>query len=171
MPVTERVRLVDDLIEQVRSVEGVADVIGDVSFDAHLVEAADQPQVVVSSAPSWGRAWKSTAMTPFDLLAGREPAAAGEVVIDDESVRRLGVEVGETVVVAAFGRLIDVVVIGIAAPSAAPLDQQSALFFADDDVAQLYAHPGSVDVISVTVESGADKQRPPAGSNRLSERV
>ena len=156
VPVTERVRLVDDLIEQVRSVEGVAEVIGDVSFDAHLVEAADQPQVVESSAPSWGHAWRSAAMTPFDLVAGREPAAAGEVVIDDASVRRVGVEVGETVVVVASGRLMDVVVVGIAAPSAGSLEQQSALFFTDDDVAQLYAHPGSVDVIGVTVESGAD---------------
>ena len=111
-------------------------------------------------------------MTLFDLVAGREPAAAGEVVIDDASVRRLGVEVGETVVVAASGRLMDVVVVGIAAPSAGSLEQQSALFFTDDDVAAALRasrlgrrhrrHGGEWRRYS------SDRR---AGSNRLSERV
>jgi putative ABC transport system permease protein len=134
----ERVRLDDGLVSRLRSVPGVSDVVGEVSFP---LAAAGQRAL--------GHAWDSAALTPYALTAGAAPGA-GEIVVEPTS----GLKPGDRVDVAARGETATFRVAGVA--GAPRSSTQSAVFFSAADAARLSGYPGKADVIGVFTEPGAD---------------
>ncbi|MFC4854751.1 ABC transporter permease [Actinophytocola glycyrrhizae] len=139
----ERVRLSGELVGEVARVPGVAAAVGEVSVPVlageHRVE---------------GRGWSSAALTPVSLVAGQVPAT-GEVV--------LGQGTGAT-----LGERVELVVRGSAETfTVSGLVPGQAVFFADDQVARLAGHAGTVDLIGVLVEPGADPAAVSGGIGEL----
>ncbi|MFJ4105170.1 FtsX-like permease family protein [Amycolatopsis japonica] len=134
----ERVRLDDGLVSRLRSVPGVSDVVGEVSFP-----------LAAGGKPALGHAWDSAVLTPYALVAGAAPVA-GEVVVESSS----GAKPGDVVQIAARGKTEAFRVAGVAgAPRSIT---QAAVFFSAADAARLSGHPGKADVIGVFTDPGAD---------------
>ncbi|WP_033262950.1 ABC transporter permease [Amycolatopsis vancoresmycina] len=126
----ERVRLDAALADRLRAVPGVTNVVGEVSFPAQI-----------GAASVLGHAWDSAVLTPY-ALKGEAPKP-GEVVVD----AGLGLAVGDTLPVAAHGRVGQYRISGIAEAPQAMRD--SALFFAPSDADKLSGYPGRFDAIGV----------------------
>ncbi|MFI9448949.1 FtsX-like permease family protein [Amycolatopsis sp. NPDC052450] len=136
----ERVRLDDGLVSRLRSVPGVSNVVGEVSFP-----------VAAGGKPALGHAWDSAALTPYTLADGVAPAA-GEVVVESTS----GFKPGDRIDVAAHGEIEGFRVSGVAgAPRSIT---QAAMFFSAADAARLSGYPGKADVIGVFTDPGADTE-------------
>ncbi|WP_394360166.1 FtsX-like permease family protein [Amycolatopsis sp. SB7-3] len=134
----ERVRLDDGLVSRLRSVPGVSDVVGEVSFP-----------LAAGGKPALGHAWDSAVLTPYALVAGAAPVA-GEVVVESSS----GAKPGDVVQIAARGKAESFRVAGVAgAPRSIT---QAAVSFSAADAARLSGHPGKADVIGVFTDPGAD---------------
>ncbi|MGW5743217.1 ABC transporter permease [Amycolatopsis sp. NPDC003861] len=126
----ERVRLDAALAGRLRAVPGVTGVVGEVSFPAQI-----------GAASALGHAWDSAVLTPY-TLTGAAPKP-GEVVVD----AGLGLAVGDTLPIAAHGRVSPFRISGIAqAPQ--PM-RDAAVFFAAPDAERLSGHPGRFDTIGV----------------------
>ncbi|HET6291211.1 MAG TPA: ABC transporter permease [Amycolatopsis sp.] len=134
----ERVRLDDGLVSRLRSVPGVSDVIGEVSFP-----------LAAGGKSALGHAWDSAALTPYALFEGVAPAA-GEVVVESTS----GFQPGDRIDIAAHGEIEGFRVSGVA--GAPRSSTQAALFFSAADAARLSGYPGKADVIGVFTDPGAD---------------
>ncbi|MGW1346297.1 FtsX-like permease family protein [Kribbella sp. NPDC002412] len=130
----ERQPLDASLVTTLAGTAGVARAIPDRSFP--VVVAASKKPVV-------GHAWSSAALAPYQLVAGRPPAA-GEVVVDE----RLGSRPGDRISVVVNGTARDVSVAGVAT---ARVDTP-AVFFADGDV------PSGIDAIGVFPAPGVTAQ-------------
>jgi len=128
----ERVRLSSDLVDEVSRVPGVAAAVGDVSVPA-----------LVGGMSVEAHGWSSASLTPVSLVSGRAPSA-GEVVLGQGA----GATVGERVELAVRGNAKTFTVSGLV--------PGRAVFFADDQVGRLAGHPGSVDLIGVRTQRGAD---------------
>ena len=128
----ERVRLSDELLDEVARVPGVAAAVGDVSVPALLNG---------TSVDAHG--WSSASLTPVSLASGEAPSA-GEVVLGQGA----GAAVGERVELAVRGTTQTYTVSGLV--------PGEAVFFADDQIGRLAGHPGTVDLIGVRTEPGAD---------------
>ncbi|MGW3997899.1 ABC transporter permease [Amycolatopsis sp. NPDC004772] len=126
----ERVRLDAALAGRLRAVPGVTGVVGEISFPAQI-----------GAASALGHAWDSAVLTPY-TLTGAAPKP-GEVVVD----AGLGLAVGDTLPIAAHGRVSPFRISGIAqAPQ--PM-RDAAVFFAAPDAERLSGHPGRFDTIGV----------------------
>lgn len=126
----ERVRVDAALAGRLRTVPGVTNVVGEISFPARA-----------GGTSALGHAWDSAALTPY-ALKGEAPKL-GEVVVDAE----MGIAVGATVPIAAHGSVGQYRVSGIAEAPQAMRDR--ALFFAATEAERLSGHPGQFDVIGV----------------------
>jgi putative ABC transport system permease protein len=137
-PLTERHRLDASLAGAVAAVPGVGHTAEDVSFPVTPLRGG-QPAIE-------GHGWSSAQLTPFRLVAGRAPKAAGDVVLDQGLARRLDVQVGADVPVLASGTSLVLRVVGIAA---ARTTQAPTLFVTDARAASLLSQPGRIDALAV----------------------
>lgn len=142
---TERVLLDEDLVDTVASVPGVEAAVPDVAVP---VTALDGVPVTAG-----GHSWSSASLAPYELVAGEEPAAAGEVVVDSATASRLDLEPGAPLTVAVRGTEQEYQVSGIAESQTAT---RPALLFTDDEATLLYDRPGRVDAIGVLAAPDAD---------------
>ncbi|MGW5868453.1 FtsX-like permease family protein [Streptomyces sp. NPDC055239] len=144
-PMTERVLLDEDLADAVAKVPGVSEAVPDVSVP--ITALADRP---VSAS---GHGWSSASLSPYELVAGGEPTASGEVVVDSTTARRLGVRPGERLKASVRGIPHVFRVSGIAESRIAT---RSALLFSDGEATRLYDRPGKIDDIGVLAAPGTD---------------
>lgn len=128
----ERSRVDSDLVSTVAAVPGVARAIPDISFPV--------------GDSRTGHDWASAALNPYTIVEGREPRAAGEVVLETGSV-------GERVTIAIAGTPHEFTVTGIARP-AREVDEP-ATFFSTADATRFAPRPGTVDAIGVLLAPGA----------------
>ncbi|GAB1511861.1 FtsX-like permease family protein [Actinophytocola sp. KF-1] len=128
----ERVRLSDDLVDEVSRVPGVATAVGETSVP-----------VLAGGQRTDGYGWASAALTPVSLVSGEAPAT-GEVVLGQGA----GAAVGERVELVVRGSAETFTVSGLV--------PGQAVYFADDQVTRLAGHPGTVDLIGVLTAPGAD---------------
>ncbi|MBB4948158.1 putative ABC transport system permease protein [Kitasatospora gansuensis] len=148
-PLTERAWLDAATVERLATLPGVRAALPELTFPAHLVA----PDGRVAGGASWGHSWESAALTPFELRAGRAPAATDEVVLD----AALGVAVGGTVTVQSTAAPTAYRVVGLAAPADGPaLKRQSTLFFSTAEARRLAGHPGQVAAIGLLTAPGAN---------------
>jgi putative ABC transport system permease protein len=137
----ERARVSSALAARLAAVPGVRAAIGDVSVPARLGDRG-----VVAHG------WRSAALTPYVLAAGRPPVRPGEVVASYPA------PLGARLTLAANGPARTVTVVGVARP-VHPVSQQAAIFLTDAEAMQLAGHPGQVDAIGVLAGSGFDLSR------------
>ena len=122
-------------VDRAANVAGVERAVSDVSFP---VGAWDAHGVRLSADPLHGHGWASTALAPHALTAGRAPAGAREVAVDE----RAGLRPGARVRVATPAGEATYRVSGTVRGPA-------ALFFADRVAARLSGAPGRVNAIAV----------------------
>jgi putative ABC transport system permease protein len=130
-PLSEQAWVSASLAERLRRVPGVSRVVTEVTFSAY-----------VGGRPFQGHGWESAALTPFTLRLGREPRAAGEVVVEAAS----GFSVGARVPVRTAAGSKTYLVTGVTAQK---LPSQDTLFFATAESRSLAGRPGQVSAIGV----------------------
>ncbi|GAA4939770.1 FtsX-like permease family protein [Nonomuraea thailandensis] len=109
------------------------------------------PEITFPVGPgAGGHGWSSARLTPFRLVAGRPPRAAGEVVVD---AARAGTGVGDRLTVESAGVVRAHRVVGVAA-AAGPWRHQTALFFTDEHAAALAGRGTGVDALGVYPRPG-----------------
>lgn len=150
----ERVRLDEGLTERVAGVPGVGSAVPDRSFPLSVAGDPTPADPDGESRETWGHGWESSALTPYRLVDGTPPVAAGQVVVDQSLVERTGAAVGRPIMLSAGGTEVTYVVSGVASAQSPVLDD--AVFFSPTDLRTLSLEPGTVDAIGVFPESGAD---------------
>ena len=158
----QRGRVDESVLTDVRRVPGVAAAEGGVFGYARLVgkdgNALGNP---ATGAPAIGMQWPETPeLNPFQLVAGRAPAADDEVVIDAHSadVGKLGV--GDTTTVLVQGPPRTVRVSGIAKFGTVDSPGGATVTLFPATVAQkLVAEPGKFDTISIVAAPGTSQQQ------------
>ncbi|MEV6674803.1 FtsX-like permease family protein [Streptomyces sp. NPDC051162] len=149
---TERNRIDPGLVDTVRSVPGVREAVADVSFPATVVTDG---KPVTGESDSYGHAWDSARLTPYDLTKGAAPARGGDVVLDSGLAARSGASVGSAVELAVHGTTQRYVVTGIATQKGGR-GAKSALFFSGAEAQRLAAADGKIDSIGVLPAPGTD---------------
>jgi putative ABC transport system permease protein len=153
-PLAERVWLPAGTVDRLNGVPGARAVVPEITFPAYAVGERGQIVPGVDDKPSYGHAWTSAALTPFELVDGKAPASAGEVVVDRELARRAGLEPGEKLTVQSTGSPRSYTVSGVAAPEGGDLKQQTSLFFSDDEARRLSGRDGQITAIGVLPKPG-----------------
>ena len=140
---TSRLPLQASLIDRVRAVPGVADVVGNVGGNAQLVNTKNK---IVSAKQSltFGYNWTdSAALNPYRLTQGRAPKADDEIVVDAGMFKRGKLSIGDRVKVITPGPITPVTLVGVAtfgkSDSAAG---SSAVFFTTPTAQRLLGRPG-----------------------------
>ncbi|MEU7832354.1 FtsX-like permease family protein [Nonomuraea sp. NPDC049129] len=128
---SERAWVPAALADRLRRIPGVSRVVAEVTFPAYVAGRRFQ-----------GHGWESAALTPYTLRTGREPRAAGEVVVEAAS----GLSVGARVPVRTAAGDRTYLVTGVTAQD---LPSQDTLFFATAEARRLAGRPGQVAAIGV----------------------
>ncbi|MEU8145593.1 FtsX-like permease family protein [Nonomuraea sp. NPDC048901] len=128
---SERAWVPASLADRLRRIPGVSRVVAEVTFPAYVAGRRFQ-----------GHGWESAALTPYTLRTGREPRAAGEVVVEAAS----GLSVGARVPVRTAAGDRTYLVTGVTAQD---LPSQDTLFFAPVEARRLAGRPGQVAAIGV----------------------
>jgi putative ABC transport system permease protein len=140
-PLTEQVDVDASLLPKIRSVAGVRDAIGSLTFPAPLLAGGSGGQ---------GHDWASARLAPYRLQSGTAPVRVEEVVLDASTAGAVHAKVGSRVTLLVQGRPTPFVVRGIAAGPA------GHTFFSADEAARLSGRPGSYAAIGVLVAPGTD---------------
>ncbi|MEU0096771.1 FtsX-like permease family protein [Kribbella sp. NPDC006257] len=139
-PLTEQVDLDASLLPKIRSVAGVTDAIGSLTFPAPLLKGGPDGQ---------GHDWASARLAPYELQSGTAPTKAGDVVLDASTAKAVHAKVGSKVTLLVRGRPTSFVVRGIAAGPA------GHTFFQTDEATRL-SGAGSYAAIGVLVAPGTN---------------
>ena len=142
VPLGERARVSAALAARLAAVSGVRAAIADVSAPARLDGRA-----------TVAHGWRSAALTPYVLSAGRATRRARRGrhrVPRPRSARRLRL--------ASTEAARTVTVVGVARPRHL-VRRQTAIFLTDAEAARLAGHPGTVDAIGVLAAPGFDASR------------
>ncbi|TCN35036.1 putative ABC transport system permease protein [Kribbella orskensis] len=141
-PLVEQVGVPATVVDKIRGLDGVTDVIGDLTFPAPVLRGP-------SPMPSEGHNWDSARLAPYTLQSGTAPRA-GEVVLDATTAGQLGARVGGNVQLLAQGKPTSFRVSGIAAGPA------GNTFFSTTDATRIAERPGQYSALGVLVAPGTD---------------
>ncbi|MFI5783817.1 ABC transporter permease [Nocardia sp. NPDC051570] len=147
---TERRRIDAALVDRVRQVPGVAQVIPDISVPAALL-VAGKP---VGSGQVYGHNWSAAALTPYTLATGAAPTEPGDIVLDSSLAAATHATVGATADTAVRGVPQHFRVAGVTAPTAL---NTPAIFFSDAETSRLARLGDQIDNIGVLPAADADK--------------
>ena len=154
---TLRAPVDDALVEQIAAAPGVAGVAPRVEGYAQVLDADGKAvdDVGAGAAPA-GAAWTDvTALNPFELVDGRGPASAGEVVIDRSLADEVGLAPGDGTTVLTASGPVDVEVVGVATFGDA--DNRAGnrtVLFTLEAAQELLGRAGTVDSIAVEAAEG-----------------
>jgi putative ABC transport system permease protein len=160
-----RERLAASTLERVLTVDGVDAAAGSVQGFAELVRA-DGEVAEQQLGGTVGTAWiDDDRLNPFDLAAGRAPAAAGEAVVDRATVSDEGWQLGDTLTVLAKQGPVELTLVGEATYGEVDGMPGMTIVATDLPTAQaLFGEPGMID--SIVVAAASD-----VGSDELAVRV
>lgn len=170
VPIGLQFRLPATLADDIAQIDGVANVVRDVTFFAQLTDDSGQPVVVSDDARPRGQAWASAALTPFVLQEGAAPVSDTEVVIDRALADAGGYSVGDDVLVATSAAPQRYRISGIATLANATTDALEGLaatFFAPQTADALTDANGEVDLLGVVLHPDADRD----GVRRAIDRI
>ncbi len=155
---TSRATVPAELVEEIRDVDGVAAVEGSVQAEGVYVLDADGEVLDTGGAPGLGVSWmEEDALRVGSVVDGRAPAGADEVVLDTNTVEKLGYEVGDAVTVLTTGPRVEATLVGtfrygddggLAGASMAAFDTASAQ--------ELFGEPGRFSALAVAATDGVD---------------
>src|SRR3954471_5421375 len=158
----QRARVDASLVNTIAAVPGVGAVEGGVQGYAQLVDkTGDAVGKGSNGPPTFGGNWNTVdALNPFELVAGRAPTAADEVVIDKGSADKTGYHVGDkaTVLVAQGPQPVNIVGIAKFGDADSP-GGASYVLFNGPTAQSLIATPTTFDSISVVAASGVSQQQ------------
>ena len=110
----EVLTLPPEVLDQVSAVEGVAKAGGAVFADGVVIVGADDVPVGQPGAPQFGSNWgDDEELTPYRLVEGVGPRAAGEVAIDSVSAEDGNLAVGDTIRLVAPTGEIEAELVGV----------------------------------------------------------
>jgi putative ABC transport system permease protein len=166
----QRARVPESLLATVKAVPGVQDAEGNVSGFAQLVDKNGKAVGKNGNGPpTLGGNWNTVeALNPFNLVAGHEPRADNEVVIDKASADKTGYKVGDTATVLVAGPPQQVTISGIAkfgdanSPGGA-----SYVLFTTAAAQRLIAQPGTFDNIGVVAAKGVSQEQVTANISKV----
>jgi putative ABC transport system permease protein len=147
-------RLPAEMVSRVGAVRGVGHAVGDLAFPATAFGPRGQLPSAAGTARSEGHGWASAQLTPYVLVAGRPPASAAEVVIDERLARPSRVRIGAQIRIVVPAGVREFRVSGIAAAHAGAGLGQSALFFSDAAAPVLARTAGQVNAVGVFAAQG-----------------
>ncbi|HEY6532963.1 MAG TPA: ABC transporter permease, partial [Acidimicrobiales bacterium] len=156
----QRSRLDASLVDQIGAVDGVRVAEGGIETYAQIVgsdgDALGNPGM---GAPVLGGIWQTDeTLNPYDIVDGRGPQSASEVVIDRHSAETGKLDVGDTISVLTQSGTVQAQLVGITtfAGSDSPGGASMALF--TPDAAETYlTQPGRIDSIKVAAEPGVSQ--------------
>jgi len=152
----------EDLLAQVKDVDGVAD--ADVSVDgfARIIDKKGDPMGnPAMGAPTFGTNWnESDALNPFTLSDGKAPSRDTDLVIDRKSANDAGYKVGDTVPVQTQAGTFDYTLTGIAKfGSADSPGGASFAMFTVPEAQRVLGQPGKVSSISAAADQGVSQHQ------------
>ncbi len=152
----------EDLVDEVRDVDGVAD--ADVSVDgfARIIDKDGDPMGnPAMGAPTFGTNWGEVeALNPFTISDGGPPESDDELVIDRRSAKNAGYEVGDTVPVQTQAGTADYTLSGIAKfGSADSPGGASFAMFTVEEAQRVLGEPGKVSSISAAADEGVSQRQ------------
>ena len=152
----------EDLVDEVRDVDGVA--AADVSVDgfARIIDKDGDPMGnPAMGAPTFGTNWGEVeALNPFTISDGGPPESDDEVVIDRRSAKNAGYEVGDTVPVQTQAGTADYTLSGIAKfGSADSPGGASFAMFTVEEAQRVLGEPGKVSSISAAADEGVSQRQ------------
>ncbi|MEU4394537.1 FtsX-like permease family protein [Kribbella sp. NPDC023855] len=139
---TEQVGVDASVATKIRSLEGVTDVVGDLTFPTPVAVGSGFNQ-------GEGHNWASAVLAPYNLTSGTAPRA-GEVVLDATTAQQLTAKVGGKVNLLVGGQQTTFAVSGIAAGPA------GHTFFSDREASRFANRPGQFASLGVLVAPGTD---------------
>ncbi len=158
---TGQTGLVDaSLVDQLRTVDGVADAEPSVQGAAQLI-GHDRTPIGGDGPPTVGVNWIPTGpLNAFHIVDGRAPAAAGEVAIDRRSADLGSLHVGDQTVVRAPDP-VPVTVVGIVAfGDQDTLGGATVTFFTTEQASELLlGQPGKLTSVSLTADARRERRR------------
>src|SRR4051794_38897777 len=157
-------RLPMGTVEDVAAVPGVARAVGDIAFSAGAWDAHGRHLNAERADRLVGHGWKSAALTPYQLTAGRPPRGPRDVVADV----RLGTHRGATLRIITATGAARYRVSGLADARGAGDDSQAAVFFRPAVAAALAGAPGRVNAVGVIATPGTSEA---VLRDRLKERL
>ncbi|MGQ0805345.1 MAG: ABC transporter permease [Actinomycetota bacterium] len=156
---TQRNRVPDTVIEEVRGVDGVAAADGLVFGYAQFVRPGKDGKAIQNGIlPTLGLSWMSLdGGGPLQLVDGpsRPPRAEGEIAMDAGTAREHGFEVGDRVRVLLQGPTEEFEIVGLFCFG--DTCELGGLTFAAFDLVtaqRVFASPGSVNAVNVVAEPG-----------------
>lgn len=150
-PIAERAWLKDDIARKLKGLPEVGKVVPELTFLAvPLAPSAGD----LTGKPAYGHAWESAALTPFRLVDGTAPRAAGDLVIDRDLAGRAHLKTGDRLTVQSTQAPRSYRVTGVAAPAGGALAHQTSLFFSAGEAERLAAHPGRITTLGVVPTKG-----------------
>jgi putative ABC transport system permease protein len=155
-----RARLDADLVDQIRTIDGVDAVAGRIIGYAQVLDHDGEPIGDPQMAPAFGLNWIDNAdLNAYSIAVGHAPAADDEVVIDERSARIGHLDVGDRTTALTGGEPREVTVVGIATFGGAESPgNATAVLFTEHAAQVLLADTGQVDGIAVTATAGFDQQ-------------
>ncbi|MEU6000808.1 FtsX-like permease family protein [Streptomyces sp. NPDC047197] len=150
-PIAERAWLSDDIARKLKGVPGVGKVVPELTFLATPLNPAAGD---LADRPAYGHAWESAALTPFGLVEGKAPRAAGDLVIDRDLAGRAHLKTGDRLTVQSTQAPRSYRITGIATPAQGALAHQTSLFFSAAEAERLAAHPGQITALGVVPAEG-----------------
>lgn len=155
----ERPTLDAALVDPIAGLEGVKDVVTRTSGYAQIVDR-DGKAVGDTATGVLAMSWSPVdELNPFQLVAGRAPEGAGEIVIDKGSADEARFTVGDSTTLLSSGPPRPVAIVGIARFAGADSPAGSAVVLLDDRTAQVVlGAAGQVDGIAVTTDEGVSPE-------------
>ena len=146
-------------LDRVRSVDGVAEAQGNVIGIAQIIDAEGEA-VASNAAPNFGFNWTDSDKlnAAADLVEGRAPEAADEIVINAGLAERAGYEVGDSAPVLTEVPTRDFEIVGIITyDDKDSLAGETSIYFTEDTAHEVLNRPGTYDEIVVAAESGVSQ--------------
>ncbi len=143
-----------DLAERAARIPGVAAAVADTSVPVSLPGGA-----------AVGRGWQSAALAPYRLVAGSEPRADDEIVVEAGLAAvgtRLNLEIGGGTEPFRVSGVVE---------SRVRSDGPQAVFLTDVRAAALTPHPGRADAIGIVLADGADRAEVLTAVRRLADQA
>lgn len=150
----DRPRVSNEVVEKVRAVPGVADVLASQEGYAQPIDPKTGKAIANGGAPTIGFNWVESPLATVQIAQGRAPQADDEVAIDTVTARKYGFTPGQSVdVLVESGRRTTTMVGTIAFGTTGNTGGAVLLAFPDAQATELLGRPGSVSNIKI---AGAD---------------
>ncbi|WP_217242378.1 ABC transporter permease [Streptomyces sp. AC555_RSS877] len=154
--VGKRAELTQALLDESTKVPGAASAIGVVNGFTAIADK--DGKLIGGGFQSQGGNYWGTKDPRYPLVSGRTPSGAGQVLIDSETAKRAGYQVGDTVRISVDGPVLDPEITGIFTTDDGNVAAGGSLALFDTATAQrLFGKAGTYDQIDVRAKAGVSQ--------------